>query len=360
MSDAPNSGKTSAEIWRHLDSLTKPPRSLGCLEDLAARLCTIQQTLAPQTKPRRLVLFAGDHGVVRSGVSAWPSTVTGLMVRNILAGRAASSVLAAQTGTQIAVVDVGASDHPVEAALDGAPTWQPHEVDVAFRGRRVRAGTSNLADGPAMAVAEFEQALEAGRAEARLAGQAECRVVAAGEMGIGNTTPAACLAMLLADVPLEQAVGRGAGADDETLVRKRRIVELAVARSRSRLREGDVVAMADVGGFEIVAMAGFYLEAGALGMTIVLDGYISAAAALIAERLAPGTMAFAVASHLSAEPGHRLVLRKLRLTPFLEWQLRLGEGTGALLLMPLLDAAAVITRDMATFADLGIVTQADS
>jgi nicotinate-nucleotide--dimethylbenzimidazole phosphoribosyltransferase len=338
------------DIWNHLDSLTKPPRSLGRLEELAARLCEIQQTLAPQTTPRRIVLFAGDHGVVNSGVSAWPTEVTGVMVANIRAGGAASTVLAEETRTDAVLIDVG-----VSGGVGSDPGQSPaKDRGIRFRRRRIRAGTRNLAHEPALLIDEFEKAIEVGRDEARKAASDGMRVVAGGEMGIGNTTPSACVAMLLADVPLTEAVGRGAGADDAVLARKRQVVEEAVARVRSQCAREPLIAVAAVAGLEIAALAGFFAEAHAVGLTIVLDGYVTSAAALIAEILAPGAARSMVASHRSAEPGHRLVLDHLRLEPFLHWNLRLGEGTGALLLMPLLDAAAAMTTRMARLEDLGI------
>jgi nicotinate-nucleotide--dimethylbenzimidazole phosphoribosyltransferase len=335
---------THDEVTRHLDSLTKPPGSLGRLEELAARLCLVQRSLRPVTRPRRLVLFAADHGVVAEGVSAWPSEVTGLMIENILSGGAASSVLARTTDTELVLVDVGAHSAPL-------PPRPGYVV------AKVRAGTRNLAREPAMTIDEFDQAWEVGATEARNAAAEGIRLVAAGDMGIGNTTPAACLAALLTDVPAAQLVGRGAGADDAAMGRKRAVVEAAVERARSGRTSGLKAVIADVGGLEIAAMAGFYATAAQAGLSIVLDGFIASSAALTAEVLAPGTEESLIAAHRSAEPGHGPMLAKLGLTPFLDtWQMRLGEGTGALLLLPLLDAAAAVVRDMATFARAGIPT----
>lgn len=344
------------EIWDHLDSLTKPARSLGRLEELAARLCEVQQTLSPQTTPRRLVLFAGDHGVATCGVSVWPTEVTRLMVNNIRGGGAGSSVLARQTQTDLVLIDVGVLGD--EIAVDGRSSGLA--AGVCFRSRRVRSGTRNLSREPALTVDELEQAFCVGREEARAAASDGMLVVAAGEMGIGNTTSAACLAMLLADVPLEAAVGRGAGADDATLERKRQVVRQAANEARRQWTGDRLAAVAAVAGLEIAAMAGFFAEAHAARLTVLLDGYLAGAAALIAELLAPGTVQSMIASHLSAEPGHRLVLERLRLEPFLNWNLRLGEGTGALLLMPLLDAAAAMTNQMARLQDLGISRKVES
>ena len=330
-------------VRRRLDRLAKPSGSLGRLELLAARLCAIQGTLAPKTRPRRLVLFASDHGVVAEGVTMWPSAVTGVMIRSIRRGGAAGTVLAAAASTDVVLVDVG-SEAPPEPDRPG------------YRDRRVARGTANLAAGPAMTPAQFDRALAVGREEARIARDDGMIVVAAGELGIGNTTAASCLAVLLAEVPLDHAVGRGAGADDATLDRKRRVVARATDRVRAQLAADPTGAIAAVAGFEIVAMAGFFLEAHALGLTIVLDGMIATAAALIAETLRPGTARSLIAAHRSAEPAHPLMLARLGLDPLLtDWDLRLGEGTGALLAIPLLDAAAAMIGGMDTLDDLGIV-----
>ncbi len=338
----------SREIWKRIDSLTKPPRSLGKLEELAARLCEIQQTLAPRTSPRRLVLFAADHGVAAAGVTAWPSTVTGLMVQNILKGGAASAVLARQFGTQAVLVDVGTF------GSDDGPPLAAAAAGVEYHNCRVRRGTRDLSREPALSSGEFEAALEVGRQQGRQAAADGIRLVAAGEMGIGNTTPSACLAMLLANVPVDHAVGRGAGADDATLNHKRHVVGEAVARARKTWEHDQNGAIAAVSGLEIAAMAGLFIAAHEARLTVVLDGYVASAAALIAEHMCPGTRNSLVASHLSAEGGHRFVLEHLGLAPLLEWNMRLGEGTGALLLMPLLDAAAAMISQMATFEDVGI------
>lgn len=340
---------TPDDIQSHLDQLTKPPGSLARLEDLAARLCDIQQSLTPVTQPRRMVLFAGDHGVVESGVSAWPSDVTALMVANILGGGAASSVLARQSHTDLKLVNVG-----VLGDIDQPANCSP---DITYVDSAVRRGTRDLSHEPAMTVAEFDQAWRVGVTEAERAFEAGVKVISCGEMGIGNTTPAACLTTLLADVPVEYSVGRGAGADDAMLSHKRTIVGDAVERVKSL---DDKKAIAAVSGYEIVAMAGLMVRAAQQKMTIVLDGYVTTAAALIAERLHPGSAGYFIAAHLSAEPGHRRALEHLKLQPFLEWDMRLGEGSGALLLMPMLDATAAIVSNMATFADLGIPKEAPS
>ena len=329
---------TPDAVRAHLDNLTKPPGSLGRLEVLAARLALIQQTLTPATERRKLVVFAADHGVVAEGVTAWPSSVTTLMVANMLAGGAASCVLARQTRTAMTVVDVGTAGEPGEPRPD-------------YHVERVSRGTRNLYREPAMTVAEFEQSVAIGRAQAA----GDFAVVAAGEMGIGNTTAAACLTALLTGADPDDCVGRGAGADDAVLERKRHVVRVATGRARGVFAASPVAGIAEVCGFEIAAMAGFYLQAAADRRTIVLDGSVATAAALISEKLRPGTVDAMIAAHRSAEPGHTVALNALRLTPFLDgWGMRLGEGTGALLVMPLLDAAAAILSQMATFDSAGI------
>lgn len=331
---------TDADVRKHLDSLTKPPGSLGRLEDVAARLCVIQQTLEPQTKPRRLVLFAGDHGVVEAGVTAWPSEVTALMVTNIATGGAASSVLASETGTSLDLIDVGvASQLPTHGSV---------------RAERVRSGTRNLAIEGAITGPEYEAAIQVGRSAAARAANEGCRLIAAGEMGIGNTTPASCLTAAITGADINDIVGRGAGSDDATLARKREVVKQALARCASSRQQATETASA-LGGLEIAAMTGLFLEAADRGLTIVLDGFIATAAALVAHVEQPAVVDSMIAAHRSAEPGHTIALQHLGLEPVLDgWNLRLGEGTGALTALPLLDAAAAVVRDMATFEAAGI------
>jgi nicotinate-nucleotide--dimethylbenzimidazole phosphoribosyltransferase len=342
---------TAESLWQYLDGLTKPPRSLGRLEELAVRLGSIQGTRTPRTAPRRLILFAADHGVTAAGVSAWPAQVTSLMVRNICAGTAASTVLARTLNTETVVVNVGTLEDLDPPCASAAPP-------IHYRNCRVRGGSRNLACEPALTLEEFSQAWQIGEAEAQAARAAGVELAVVGEMGIGNTTPAACLAMLLADVPLESAVGRGAGADDATLARKRQVVDEAVQRVRSLLDDEPARACAAVSGLEIAAMAGFYAAAPALGLTVVLDGAIATAAALIANHLNPGSARNLIAAHQSVEPAHAGMLDHLQLAPFLDWNLRLGEGTGGLLLLPLLDAATAILTQMATLESFGIAPEA--
>ncbi len=336
---------TADKVQARLDSLAKPRGSLGRLEELAIRLAMTQNNLQPKTHPRRLVVFAADHGVVASGVSAWPSALTGLMVETILRGRAASSALANTHGCDLRLVNVGTASPP--------PVFPPD----FYAHSPIAPGTKDLSKQPAMSEAEFEAAWMVGADEARRAVRDGFVVLIAGEMGIGNTTPAACLTMLLADAPLDAAVGRGAGADDQTLERKRQVASQSVAEAVPLFKSDRRRAIAALGGFEIAAMAGFLATGAELGATMLLDGYVATAAALIAQTLAPVSTRSFIASHLSIEPGHSHALAHLGLTPLLEWQMRLGEGTGALLALPMLDSAAALLNDVATLSELGVARE---
>lgn len=330
----------AVDVREHLDSLAKPAGSLGRLEDLAVWLAVAQQTLHPVVAPRRLSLFAADHGVVASGVSAWPSAVTTAMMRTIHRGRATSTALALAAGCSIRLIDVGSA----------VPLDVPEST--TFADRRVSAGTADLAEGPAMTAAQFDVAWNEGADEAVSAIDEGHRLLLVGEMGIGNTTSAACLTALLTGVPALAATGGGAGADDAVLARKRAVVEGAVTRARPLLADSPKEAIAAVAGFEIVAMAGHLATGAAHGATLLLDGYVATAAALVAARMAPRSVDRMIAAHLSAEPGHASALEWLGLTPVLEWGMRLGEGTGALTALPLLDAAAALLNDVASLAEV--------
>jgi nicotinate-nucleotide--dimethylbenzimidazole phosphoribosyltransferase len=322
-----------------LDALAKPPGSLGELERLAEQLAATQQTLRPRTRPRRLLIFAGDHGVVAEGVGIWPAAVTTAMIGLVADGRAASSALARATETSLEVVDVGSC----------APT---HAGNPAVIDQRVARGTANLAQVPAMSVADFERAVHVGHDAVGRAVRDGVQVVGVGELGIGNTTPAACLIALLTGADAVPLVGPGAGATETTLATKRRVVGSAVERARMKLSAEPVAAIAEVAGFEICAMAGAITAAAKAGVTVVLDGVVTVAAALIARALDTRALDTAIASHVGAEPAHRAALHALGLNAFFDWQLRLGEGTGALMLMPMLDAAAALLTEVATLEEV--------
>ena len=329
------------QVRAHLDALAKPQGSLGRLEDVAVRLAMTQGRMDPRTRPRRIVLFAGDHGCVADGVSAWPSAVTGMMVATILAGRATSNAFAAAHDCTLRLVDVGVA----------AP--RPIDPPSFYRDARIAEGTRSLAQGAAMDVAQFDAAWRIGADEADRAVDAGTAVLIGGEMGIGNTTPAAALTALLTGAEVAETIGRGAGADDAVIAVKTRVVAEAVARSRPSLADEPVASIAAVAGYEIAAMAGFFARGAERGATVLLDGYVATAAALVAERLAPGSVSAMIAGHRSAEPGHRAALAHLELEPMLDWGMRLGEGSGALVALPLLDAAAALLGDVARLDAIG-------
>lgn len=325
-------------IRAHLDALAKPRGAMGRLEALATELALTQGRIDARTAPRRVVLFAGDHGCVAEGVSAWPSGVMQMMVATILSGRATSNALAAAADCPLRLVDVGMIGPRV-----AGPDF--------FRDARVGDGSAPLGTGPALTVAQFDAAWAVGAAEADAAIDAGAVLLIAGEMGIGNTTPAACLTVLLAGLDPDAAVGRGAGADDAVLATKRRIVALATRRAAGIADGRERIAA--VAGYEIAAMAGFYATGAARGATLLLDGYVATAAALIAESLSPGSVRAMIAGHRSAEPGHGAALATLGLTPVLDWEMRLGEGSGALVALPLLDAAAALLNDVVRLDQIG-------
>jgi nicotinate-nucleotide--dimethylbenzimidazole phosphoribosyltransferase len=332
---------TDADVRAHLDALAKPRGSLGRLEDIAVRLARTQDRLDPRTRPRRIVLFAGDHGCVADGVSVWPSAVTGMMVATILTVRATSNALAAAHDCPLRLVDVGVAGPRIEHA----PAF--------FCDARVADGTASLAQGAAMTAAQFEAAWQVGAGEADAAIDDGAVLLIAGEMGIGNTTPAAALTVLLTGLPVAEAVGRGAGADAAIVANKTRIVADAVARVAPGLARDPLGTIAAVAGYEIAAMAGFFARGAARGATLLLDGYVATAAALVAARLAPGSVRAMIAGHRSAEPGHAAALAQLGLEPLLDWGMRLGEGSGALVALPLLDAAAAVLCDVARLDAIG-------
>jgi nicotinate-nucleotide--dimethylbenzimidazole phosphoribosyltransferase len=322
--------------------MTKPPGSLGALEDVAAQLAGIAgQCPAPLPTPAAVAVFAGDHGVHAQGVTPWPQEVTAQMVANFLAGGAVVNAFAAQAGADVLVVDVG-----VAATLDPAD---------GLLDRRVRAGTADLATGPAMSLDEARRAVEVGiEVATSLAAGHGCLVT--GDMGIANTTASAALVCAFTGATAEQATGRGTGIDDPTLARKTAVVAQAAGRVRQRpaTPEQALAALAEVGGLEHAALAGFVLGAAAARVPVLLDGVIAGSAALVAAVLCPVALEHAIAGHASAEPGAGIALHALGLRPLLDLDLRLGEGTGALLAWPLVAGAARALRDVATFDAAGV------
>jgi nicotinate-nucleotide--dimethylbenzimidazole phosphoribosyltransferase len=326
--------------------LTMPPGALGRLLDLGRQLCAIQETLAPRAEPAVVVVLAADHGVAAEGVSAFPQEVTGQMVANFLRGGAAINVLARRQGARVLVADLGIKNPEALAPLGVHPDW--------VGGLAVAQGTANFLHGPAMTAGQADQAMTAGR---RLVADhlapAGVRVVALGEMGIGNSTSASALAAALTGRPAAAVTGRGTGVDEAGWRRKVGVVEGALERHFPG-RTGPVpaaAALAAVGGFEIAGLTGVALEAAARRLVVVLDGFISSVAGLLAARLVPAARDYFVASHRSVEAGHRAVLEALDLVPLLDLGLRLGEGSGAALALNLIECAADVMRDMATFEE---------
>ncbi|WP_269319891.1 nicotinate-nucleotide--dimethylbenzimidazole phosphoribosyltransferase [Candidatus Blastococcus massiliensis] len=322
--------------------MTKPPGSLGVLEDVAAQLAGIAgQCPAPLPEQATVAVFAGDHGVHAQGVTPWPQEVTAQMVANFLAGGAVVNAFAAGLGARVVVVDVG-----VAATLDPAP---------ALLDRKVRRGTADLAVGPAMTVDEARRAVEAGiEVATTLAADSGCLIT--GDMGIANTTASAALVCAFTGATPATATGRGTGIDDPTLARKVEVVSRAVSRVPTRPTTPDaaLAVLAELGGLEHAGLAGFVLGAAAARVPVLLDGAIAGSAALVAAALCPTAMEYALAGHTSVEPGHAVALQSLGLRPLLGLDLRLGEGTGALLALPLVTSAARALRDVATFDSAGV------
>jgi nicotinate-nucleotide--dimethylbenzimidazole phosphoribosyltransferase len=340
--EAPDEGAVQA-ARRRLDALTKPPGSLGRLEDLVVRLAGMQGRACPEVRPGAVVVAAADHGVAREGVSAYPPEVTAQMVANFLAGGAAINALARSAGLRVRVVDVGVA---ADLALDGL------EV------RKVRAGTASLARGPAMARDEALRTVNAGLEVAAEEAAAGTRLLIPGEMGIGNTTAAGAVLAAFGGLPAEEVAGRGTGLDEAGLERKRRAVRAALDVNRPDPSDPWDV-LAKVGGLEIAFLAGLILGAAAARVPVLLDGFISGAAALVAVRAEPRAAAYLVAAHRSAEAGHGALLRLLGLEPLLALGLRLGEGSGAAVAAPLLAAACAFMREMATFSEAGVSGKTD-
>jgi nicotinate-nucleotide--dimethylbenzimidazole phosphoribosyltransferase len=330
--------KLAAQVQAEIDRKTKPLGSLGRIEKLALQLASAQCSLKPVADPARLLLFAGDHGMVAEGVSAWPSEVTTLMVANFLAGGAAANVFARANGIDITIIDAGIAGDVKD--------------DPALLRAGIRRGTRNAVHEDALTPAEVQAALEFGARLAADAAASGTRVIALGEMGIGNTSSATLLAHKITGTAIARLAGPGAGLDDAGLARKVAILERAAARREDRLSPVD--ALAAYGGLEIACMAGALIGAASKGAVVLVDGFIATAAALCALTARPEAMVHAVFAHRSKEPGHRLVLEAMGADPLIDLDLRLGEGTGALLAYPLLRAACAMLRDMATFESAGI------
>ena len=328
-----------------IDNKTKPVGALGRIEAIALRVGRIQRTLAPQFTAPHVLVFAGDHGAAKAGVSPYPQDVTWQMVENFLAGGAAISVFARHNGLALKIVDAGvAHDFNARGARDTL-------IDA-----KIAWGTRNYLDEAAMDAAQCEAALARGRQFANQLADGGCNVVGFGEMGIGNSASAALITHALTGAPLADCVGRGTGHDDAGLARKRELLAQAVRRAAlPPVATVDALAvLREFGGFEIAMIAGAMLGAAECGMTLLIDGFIVTSALLVAARLAPAVIDYCVFCHRSLEPGHAAQLAALGARPLLDLDLRLGEGTGAALAWPLVRAAAAMLAEMASFASAGV------
>jgi nicotinate-nucleotide--dimethylbenzimidazole phosphoribosyltransferase len=343
-------GPMSAAAAR-LDALTKPPGSLGRLERLAIQLAGITGVAAPASRPRTIVVMAADHGVAARGVSAYPQAVTAQMVANFLAGGAAINVLARLAGADVLVVDVGVAS-PIVSRPSGA------QGGGRFLAAPIRRGTDDISVGPAMSRPEAYGAIEVGLRVAADEVVAGTRLIGLGEMGIANTTSASAIVAAMTGRPARDVTGRGTGVDAKAYARKIAAIERALAVNRPDPRD-PLGVLAAIGGFEIGALVGLMLGAAAARIPVILDGFITGAAATLAAALCPALPPRLLAGHRSVEPGHAVVLERLDLAPLLDLELRLGEGTGAALAMLLVDAAGRVRDEMATFASAGVVGPVD-
>ena len=326
-------------IQKKIDLKTKPRGALDTLEEIALQIGLIQNTLTPRLNKPTMLVFAGDHGIAASGVSPYPQAVTAQMVLNFLNGGAAINVFAKQNNMQLRVIDAGVS-HPFEA--------HPDLIDA-----KIAMGTTNFLYEPAMTSMQCEQALTLGADLAAKETQAGCNVFGFGEMGIANTSSASCLMSVLCGMPIEQCVGRGTGLDDAGLAKKTEILKQAL--QHHALNGQDTMrVLATFGGFEIVMMVGAMLGAAQQKTLLLIDGFISSVALLVASKLQPNILQYCVFAHCSGEAGHKQLLDYLGAKPLLDLGLRLGEGTGVALALPLLQAAVNFLNEMASFESAGV------
>jgi nicotinate-nucleotide--dimethylbenzimidazole phosphoribosyltransferase len=331
-----------AALVDKINHKTKPLGALGQLEAVALQVGMIQQTLSPQLSNPTLLVFAGDHGIVNSGVSPYPQAVTAQMVLNFLQGGAAINVFARQNNMQLRVIDAGVN-YDFDASTD-------------LIHAKVGAGTANFLQAPAMTAAQCQQALATGASLARQEALAGCNVFGFGEMGIGNTSSASCLMSVLCGIPIDECVGRGTGLDDAGLAQKLSVLRQAIDFHHMR-GESVLDVLATFGGYEIAMMAGAMLGAAEQHSVLLIDGFIATSALLVASQLQPNILQYCVFTHCSGEAGHRRLLAHLEATPLLDIGLRLGEGTGAALAYPLVQAAVNFINEMASFESAGVSTK---
>jgi nicotinate-nucleotide--dimethylbenzimidazole phosphoribosyltransferase len=327
--------------------LVMPTRALGRLHEISEQLCGIQETLEPAISHKAILVMAGDHGVVEEGVSAYPQEVTPAMVQTFLAGGAGINAISRQVGADVWVVDMGVIADIDTTGLKGADRLLV---------QKVANGTANFTKGPAMSRQEAETALVSGFQQAASLFEQGTDILGTGDMGIGNTTPSAAIGAVLTGATLDEMVGRGTGVDDAGLERKRDAIRRGIEFNAPEPEAGLDV-LAKVGGFEIGGIAGAILAAAFHRRAVVVDGFISTAGALIAHALCPTVKDYLFAGHISEEPGHRLMLQHLGLTPILDLGMRLGEGTGAALAMNVMEAAARMFKEVLTFEEAGVANK---
>jgi nicotinate-nucleotide--dimethylbenzimidazole phosphoribosyltransferase len=344
---APNTALKIA-LQQKIDQKTKPLGALGRLEDIALQVGLIQNTLLPQLNKPTMLVFAGDHGIAASDVSAYPQAVTAQMVLNFLNGGAAINVFARQNGFTLRVVDAGVN-HIFEP--------HPNLINAKINIENSQGGTANFLQQPAMTQAQCEQALTLGASLAKTEIDAGCNVIAFGEMGIANTASASCLMSVLCDLPIQQCVGRGTGLDNAGLAKKTEILKQAIAHYALNGQDAMRV-LATFGGFEIAMMAGAMLGAAEKKTVLLIDGFIASAALLMTAKMQPNILHYCVFAHCSGEAGHKRLLEYLGAKPILDLGMRLGEGTGAALAYPLVQAAVNFLKDMASFESAGVSEKA--
>ena len=326
------------ELRHIIDTKTKPPGSLGRLEDIALQMGLIQRTAKPRIERPAMIVFAGDHGIAKEGVSSYPQEVTAQMVANFLTGGAAINALSRSVGMTLEVVDAGVAT--------------PIPIDHGYERLSLGLGTRNFAHERAMSRETALEGIARGAARVRHHASLGTNVIGFGEMGIANTSAAACLMSRLCDVSIDECVGRGTGLDDRGLAHKRDVLSKALAFHRD---DGDAIdTLATFGGFEIAMMTGAYLAAACEGMTILVDGFIATSALLVASKIAPHVLDYCVFAHASNEAGHSRMLAHFDAAPLLQLDLRLGEGTGAALALPILRAAVAFVDEMASFESAGV------
>ena len=326
------------KIQEAIDQKTKPPGSLGMLEELAFKICEVQQTTSPKLMNPHLLVFAADHGLAKAGVSQYPQEVTAQMVLNFLAEGAAINVFTSQNDMHLRIIDAG-----VNADFDS--------YNVDFINQKIAKGTKNALEEPAMTEDQLNQCLEAGATEVRKIKEAGCNVVGFGEMGIGNTSSASLLMSQLLDLSIEECVGAGTGLEEEGISRKASILKDVIAKHEPKSTK-DV--LQNFGGFEIAQMCGAMMEAYKQNMILLIDGFIASAACLVAWKLESSLLKNCIFCHASAEKGHGLMLEKMEQKPILKLGMRLGEGTGCAVAYPIILSAVNFMNDMATFESAGV------